>query len=175
MENKNYYLSIDISREGKNYAVLLEESNKKLKIIKFIKMNTNKLDEVADRLVEEIKSYKAGKIIIPTINIGQAVVDYLKEKGFNNVIELDLDDMKVCCNNNLKFIQNKNKLYKLLKDEYSKFEIMELIELAKELDNIDLEYCTSNGRIIFKRKSLDIESTRIHCIFYALSKLGYEL
>lgn len=174
-EKKNCYLSIDVSRENKNHAVLFEGNNQELKIIKFIKIHTNKLDEIADRLIEEIKSYKNGKIIIPIINIGQAVADHLKEKGFDNIIELDLDDIRDCCKNNLELIKNKNKIYKLFLDNYSKFEIVELIKMSKELDNIDLEYCVANGGIKFKRKSLDIDSTRICGVFYTLSKIGYEL
>lgn len=172
-ENKNYYLSIDFSMEGNNRAVLMEEYNNELKLIKFIKIHTNKLNDIADRLIEEIKSYKNGKIIIPTIAIGYSIVDYLKQKGFNNILELDLDDIRICCKENFKLIQNKDKIYKLFKDDYSKFEIVELIELYKELNNMDLEYYT--GGVKFKRKSLDIDSTRVCCILYALSKLGYAL
>lgn len=172
---KNYYLSFDISREGVNYGVLLEEnSNSELKIIRFVKIAENKLDDVVDKLIESIKGIDNCKIIIPTINIGQAVVDCLKEKGFTDIIELDLDDMRYIAINNIKLIKDKDKLFKLIPDNISSDDMIEFIKTSRELDNTYVDVLC-DGRLKFKSKSMEITSTRICAIFYALSKLGYKL
>lgn len=173
--NKNYYLSFDVSREGTNHGILFEETNdSELKIVKFIQITTNRLDEVADKLMESAKGIYNCKIIIPTINIGQSVVDYLKEKRFINIIELDLNDMRDVAINNKELIQNKDKLFKLIPNNYSNEDLIEFIKMSKELDNIDIEMY-QQGRLKFKRKSMEVTSTRICAVFYALSKLGYKL
>ena len=172
---KNYYLSFDVSREGINYGVLFEENNNsELKIIRFIKIIENKLEDIANKLIESIKGIDNCKIIIPTINIGQAVVDYLQEKGFANIVELDLDDMRYIAVNNAKLINDKDTLFKLIPNNCSSDDMIEFIKTSRELDNTDIDV-TCDGRLRFKRKSMEVTSTRICAVFYALSKLGYKL
>lgn len=172
---KNYYLSFDVSREGVNYGVLFEENNNsELKIIRFIKITENKLEDVADKLIESIKGIDNCKIIIPTINIGQSVVDYLQEKGFTDIIELDLDDMRYIAINNTKLINDKDKLFKLIPSNYSSDDMIEFIKMSRELDNTDIDV-SCDGRLRFKRKSMEVTSTRICAVFYVLSKLKYKL
>jgi hypothetical protein len=175
LSGEDYYLSIDLNRNEDNYAILFKESSDmQFKLIKFIKIQGFNLNTVADNLIEILKPYKNGHIIVPSVGIGYGLIDSLQSKNFRNIMSLDLDDLKKVALDNIKLVENVDLLYDLLSEDFSgKEQFMEFLELYTELKNIDMKM-NANGNITFERKSKDIENNRIIAVFNALSKIGYK-
>ena len=172
----DYYLSIDLNRNDENYAILFKEtSDMQFKIVKFIKIKGSNLNVVADNLIEILEPYKNGSVITSNLGMGLGLIDCLKNKNFNNIINLDLDDLRKISINNVNLVENNDLLYELLPNDFSgKEQFMEFLELYNELKNIDIKMKTS-GDIRFERKSQDIRNDKIITVFNALSKMGYTL
>jgi hypothetical protein len=172
----DYYLSIDLNKGDENYAILFKEtSDMQFKIVRFIKIQGFNLNIIAEKLLEIIKLYKNGSIITSNIGMGLGLIDCLKAKKFNNIIILDLEDLRKIGADNINLIENNDLLYELLPSDFSgKEQFMEFLELYNELKNIDIEM-TANGNVKFKRKSLDISNDKVIPIFNTLSKMGYTL
>lgn len=168
-----YYLTIDISRDGDNNAILFQDYEGELKIAKFISFDEKDFEKVANRFIDEIKPLN-GQMIIPTACFGMVLIDYLKKKGFDNIIEMENKELGESNGYNVEILNNKNKLYKLLETGHSnKKYLTEFVELFRQLNNLQIK--VECGNIAFDKKDKDISNCWITNVFYTLSKLKYKL
>lgn len=148
----------------------LKNIKKRIKLIKIIKIKDDlKFDDISDILIKELKPYKDGTIMTSNNGMGLGLIDNLKNKGFKNIIELNIDDTRRVAMNNIELLDDKNKLYELVDDSCSNLLVEDIVELSKELDNIELKQ-NING-VMFQRKSEDIGNTRIVALLQLLSKI----
>lgn len=176
LENSKYYLTIDLDRQGENKAILFRQYEDKLKIDKFIDFYERDFTKIAQKLINEIKPYKNGKIIIPNVVFGQNLIDFIKAEGFEDIIELDLKDLNKCNIYNLELFNDKNKIYNLSDvnirgNEYH----TGFITLKKQLDNLAIKTNTEGSNSRFEIKDNDTDKYWIICVFFTLYKLGYKL
>lgn len=171
----DYYLSIDLSRDKENCAILFKEtSDMKLKIIQFIKIKGLNLDDISDYLINILKPYKGATIIIPEFSIGYNLIDFLNGKNFNSIINVGFKDLQKINEDNINLIENNELIYELLADDFTgKEQFIEFLELHNELKNLDVKM--TEGYVFFERKSKDISNYKINALFNALSKLEYTL
>lgn len=176
LENSKYYLTIDLDRQGENKVILFRQYEDKLKIDKFIDFYERDFTKIAKKLINEIKPYKNGKIIIPSIVFGQNLIDFIKAEGFEDIIELDLKDINRCNIYNLELFNDKNKIYNLSDVNIGGKEYhIEFIRLKKQLDNLTIKTNNKGSNSRFDMKDKDIDKYWIVCVFYTLYKLGYKL
>jgi len=176
LENSKYYLTIDLDRQGENKAILFHQYENKLKIDKFIDFYERDFTKIAKKLINEIKPYKNGKIIIPNVVFGQNLIDFIKAEGFEDIIELDLKDLNKCNIYNLELFNDKNKIYNLSDVNIGGNEYHTgFIRLKKQLDNLVIKTNTEGSSSRFDMKDKDIDKYWIICVFYTLYKLGYKL
>ena len=174
-QKDEYYISVDYGMNNSTKATLFHKDNKGLKIIKFITINGNTVDRIAESLIDEINPYRNGKILIENIGCGRYLIDQIESKGFNNIIKLDPKDINASKINNTNLIRNNEKMYKLMSEDIKQNtqQLIEFIELVKELNNVEIRM--GQGNIIFVKKSKEIDSSRIQTVFQILSKLIYLL
>lgn len=175
----NHYIVLDMidSNDDEKYAMLFEEiKDVGIKIVKSINISSNKLDEIADQFTNEIGKYENCKLIIPNPASRIGILDYFYAKDFTDIIEINKEDIREAITNSIGIVQNKEKLYKIFNCDNQSSEYIELIkELCNELSNLELAVSQNGSNIRFKRKSNDINCSRINTVLWTLSKLGIRL
>lgn len=176
LENSKYYLTIDLDRQGENKAILFHQYEDKLKIDKFIDFYERDFTKIAKKLINEIKPYKNGKMIIPNVAFGQNLIDFIKAEGFEDIIELNLKDLNKCNIYNLELFNDKNRIYNLSDVNIGGNEYHTgFIRLKKQLDNLVIKTNTEGSSSKFDMKDKNIDKYWIICVFYTLYKLGFKL
>lgn len=164
-----YIFSIDMNRTGTdNYGVLFKCTEDGKKIIKIINIpQTLKLHEVADVLINELKPYKNSIVMTSNVGIGMGLIDNLKAKYFNKIAELDMDDIRTIATGSLELMNDKSKLYKYISEPCNTELLKDFVELAKELDNIEVKQ--NGNRTVLDMKSKDIGKSRIMAVLQCIS------
>lgn len=88
----DYYLTMDLSRDGVNKAILFKRYEYSLKIERFISFHEKDCTNMVRKFLEEIKGLNCA-ILIPTVAFGGIIVDYFKAEGFENIIEIGVKDI----------------------------------------------------------------------------------
>jgi len=175
----NNYMLFDMGYDSNDekYAMLFEETKDVgIKIVKSINISSNKLDEIADQLINEVSKYENCKLIIPNPASRIGILDYFYAKDFTDIIEINKEDIREAITNSIGIVQNKEKLYKIFMCDNQTPEYIELIkELCVELSNLEIEVTQRGNNIRFKRKLNDIDCSKINTVFWTLSKLGIRL
>lgn len=171
----NHYIIFD-TFGNKTFAFLFEETKDiGIKIAKSIDIISNKLDEIANQLIEESNKYNNCKIIIPNLVSRIGILDYFYEKDFTDIIEINKEDARESITNNIGIVQNKEKLYKIFVCDNVDSKYIQLIQdIYNELNNLEIKVNDSQN-INFKRKNDDIDNSQINLVFWILSKLGIRL
>lgn len=107
----DYYLTMDLSRDGDNKAILFKRYENSLKIEKFISFYEKDCTNMVRKFLEEMKGLNCA-ILIPTVAFGGIIVDYFKAEGFEDIIEVSPRDMyKAMCSNDLYIGKNCDESY----------------------------------------------------------------
>jgi len=166
--DESYVISIDMGREGTNYGILFKITDEGRKIIKVINIpQTLKLNEVADVLINELKPYKHNAIMTSNMNIGKGLIDHLIAKNFQNIIELDMNDIRDIMTGSLELINDKSKLYKYISETCNTELLKELVEIIKEFDNLEVRQ--NGNRTFLDGKLKEIGRSRIMAVLQFLS------
>jgi len=106
-----YYLTMDLSRDGDNKAILFKRYEDSLKIERFVSFHEKDCTNMVHKFLEEIKGLNCA-ILIPTVAFGGLIVDYFKAEGFEDIIEVSPRDMhEAMCPNDLYIGKNCDESY----------------------------------------------------------------
>jgi hypothetical protein len=107
----DYYLTMDLSRDGDNKAILFKKYENALKIEKFISFYEKDCTAMVHKFLKEIKGLNCA-ILIPTVAFGCLIVDYFKAEGFEDIIEINIKDINKAMNSDMSYIGgNRDEIY----------------------------------------------------------------